>query len=318
MNNAIGGYFELELRKGGHYHKDAFRLNTARNCFEYVLLARKYEKVFIPYYTCEVMLQPLYRYHIAYEFYHIGKNLEPLETVDLKPNEAFLYTNYFGLKQSCVERLAKIYHSQLIVDNAQAFFAPRIEGIDTFYSPRKFFGVPDGGYLYTDCLLEQEFPRDKSFDRMRHLLRRIDEGAEAGYADFRKNDDSLDDNPIRRMSRLTERLLENVDYEMVYERRRANFRYFHGLLGVRNQVCFDYLPDNVVPMTYPYCVEGGQVLRPQLIENRFFVPTYWPNVKEWCKDDGWESVLASHLCCLPIDQRYTDSEMDGLIKMIKK
>ena len=32
----IGGYFELELRGGEHYHKDAIRLNTARNCFEYV------------------------------------------------------------------------------------------------------------------------------------------------------------------------------------------------------------------------------------------------------------------------------------------
>lgn len=36
MEKAIGGYFELELRKGEHYHKDALRLNTARNCFEYV------------------------------------------------------------------------------------------------------------------------------------------------------------------------------------------------------------------------------------------------------------------------------------------
>ncbi len=34
--DAIGGYFELELRKGEHYHKDALKLNTARNCFEYV------------------------------------------------------------------------------------------------------------------------------------------------------------------------------------------------------------------------------------------------------------------------------------------
>lgn len=45
MDKAIGGYFELELRKGEHYHKNALRLNTARNCFEYVLLVRKYTKV---------------------------------------------------------------------------------------------------------------------------------------------------------------------------------------------------------------------------------------------------------------------------------
>ena len=318
MSKAIGGYFELELRRGEHYHKDALRLNTARNCFEYILLARKYKKVYIPYFTCEVMLQPLLRHQVNYEFYHIGMNLEPREIVDLKPGEAFLYTNYFGLKQSCVERLAEIYHSQLIVDNAQAFFAPRIEGIDTFYSPRKFFGVPDGGYLYTDCLLEQNFSQYKSFGRMKHLLRRIDEGAEAGYADFRQNDDALDDNPIREMSELTARLLENADYKAASERRRINFKCLHGLLGAKNQMCFGDLSDDVVPMTYPYYVEEGQFLKLRLIKNRIFVPTYWANVKEWCKDDTCEYALANHLCNLPIDQRYADSEMNDLINMINK
>ena len=37
MMEAIGGYFELELQQGEEYHKDALRLNTARNCFEYIL-----------------------------------------------------------------------------------------------------------------------------------------------------------------------------------------------------------------------------------------------------------------------------------------
>jgi hypothetical protein len=40
MNNEdsmqpIGGYFELELRKGKEYHTDAIRLNTGRNALEY-------------------------------------------------------------------------------------------------------------------------------------------------------------------------------------------------------------------------------------------------------------------------------------------
>ena len=48
----IGGYFELELHKGGHYHPDALHLNTGRNCFEYILRAKGYKKVYIPYYTC--------------------------------------------------------------------------------------------------------------------------------------------------------------------------------------------------------------------------------------------------------------------------
>jgi hypothetical protein len=64
---AIGGYFGLELRGGEHYHKNALRLNTARNCFEYILRAKHYKKVYIPYYTCEVMLEPLKKCNVEYE-----------------------------------------------------------------------------------------------------------------------------------------------------------------------------------------------------------------------------------------------------------
>lgn len=39
---AIGGYFELELPYSEEYHKNALRLNTGRNAFEYILRSKKY------------------------------------------------------------------------------------------------------------------------------------------------------------------------------------------------------------------------------------------------------------------------------------
>ena len=95
--SAIGGYFELELRKGEHYHKEALRLNTARNSFEYILRARGYKKVYMPYYTCEVMFQPLKKLEIEYSFYHIDESFEICNLPILKESEALLYTNYFAL-----------------------------------------------------------------------------------------------------------------------------------------------------------------------------------------------------------------------------
>lgn len=172
--DAIGGYFGLELRQGEYYHKEALCLNSARNCLEYILRARNYTKIYIPYYTCEVILEPITKLHIEFEFYSINQVIEPIKDYNLNSNEAFLYTNYFGLKQDCVKRLAKLYNKQLIVDNAQAFYAEPLEGIDTFYSPRKFFGVADGGYLYIDKKLDIELKQDYSYERMSHLLKRID------------------------------------------------------------------------------------------------------------------------------------------------
>lgn len=312
--DAIGGYFELELRQGEHYHKDAIRLNTARNCLEYILRARHYKKVYIPYYTCEVILEPIQKLGISYEFYHINYDLEPEKIPVLKTEEAFLYTNYFGLKQSCVERLSSIYGNQLIVDNSQAFYAKRIDGIDTFYSPRKFFGVPDGGYLYTDCKLDKEFVQDKSYHRMHHLLIRIEENAEAGYNMFREADASLCNSPIKYMSAISDRLLRNIDYLYVKDIRRQNFSFLHERLSEKNKLKFD-LENDAVPLVYPYLQEDVD-LKTFLISKKIFVATYWPNVLEWCGERTVEYNITQKLATLPVDQRYIEKDMKKLVNNI--
>lgn len=313
MTDAIGGYFELELRKGEHYHKHALRLNTARNCFEYILRARRYTKVYIPYYTCDVMLEPLKKCNVAYVFYHINEQLEPVESYQLQPTEAFLYTNYYGLKQRCVERLAEQYGKQLIVDNAQAFFAEPLEGIDTFYSARKFFGVADGAYLYTDTQLDMELEQDQSYQRMAHLLIRVDVGAEAGYGKFRKNDDSLIDNPIRLMSNLTEKILCSIDYESAKQLRRSNYMLLAEQLSLKNGIYLT-MDDDAVPMVYPY-VTDDSTLRQRLIQNRIYVATYWPNVE---KDGSFEDILRKELLPLPTDQRNHSTTITKILEVINE
>ncbi len=305
----------MELPKGEHYHKNAIRLNTARNCFGYVLRTRSYVKVYIPYYTCEAMLEPICKLGVAYEFYHINEKLEPTVLPELNANEAFLYTNYFGLKQECVKRLALRYGKQLIVDNAQAFYAEPLEGIDTFYSARKFFGVSDGAYLYTDKPLQQEFEQDYSYERMSHLLKRIDFGAEAGYKDFRQNDESLCDQEIKRMSKLTETILSGIDYGFARMRRRKNYLYLEKMLASKNMLQLN-IDGCSVPMVYPYWVYQGNVLKKKLIDNKAFVATYWPNVFEWCNSDEWEYSLANNVCFLPIDQRYRKEDMERVLDLI--
>lgn len=312
---AIGGYFSLELPLREEYHKNAIRLNTGRNCLEYILRARGYKKVYVPYYTCEAVMEPINKLGIPYEFYHIEIHFEIRDRFTLKADEALLYTNYFGLKQRYVEQLAEKTGSQLIVDNTQAFYAKPIPGIDTFYTCRKFFGVADGAYLYTDKLLEDEFVQDESYDRMAHLLKRIDLSAEEGFADFRKVDDGLENQPIRRMSKLTQRIMQSIDYDAAAKKRRENYRMLHEVLREDNNL-FLPLDDDAVPMVYPFLtpVKG---LREKLIDNKIFVACYWPNVLDWTIKDEIEYLLAYQMQPLPIDQRNNEGEMNRIVELIK-
>lgn len=313
MGKAIGGYFELEIKKGRHFHQTAVKLNTARNGLEYILQAKRYTKIYLPYYTCDVVLEPLKKSGAGYEFYHINEAFEPLFHKKLNEGEALLYTNYFGLQQHVAENLAQLY-PRLIIDNAQAFFSAPVPGSDTFYSARKFFGVPDGAYVYTDVHPDLELKQDCSFTRTSHLLKRMDCGAEAGYAEFRNNEDLLINQQICKMSELTQRLLEGVDYQEVLKRRKENFRYLHALLRTMNKLCFDISLD-AVPMVYPFYTDYPD-LRKKLTENRVYVATYWPNVFEWCEKDCLEYKLSEHLLPLPVDQRYGKEDMEYIAEII--
>ena len=84
------------------------------------------------------MLEPLRKCGVKWEFYHINEDFEPLTSYSLATDEAFLYTNYWGLKQACVKRSAERYGKQLIVDNAQAFFASPIEVLIPFIRHASF------------------------------------------------------------------------------------------------------------------------------------------------------------------------------------
>lgn len=311
-DDAIGGYFELELRQGEEFHAKAIALNSARNCLEYVLLARKYRKVYIPRYTCEVVLEPFHKHNIAYEFYSINMQLEPTNYPELAADEAFLYTNYFGLKQEAVEKIAVLYGKQTIIDNAQAFYAPPLPGIDTFYSPRKFFGVADGGYLYTDAPLHLDIPQAVSWNRMQHLLRRIDEGAEAGYSVFCQNDKALSNMPILRMSKLTHAILSSIDYVTAQKQRIDNYNTLAAALHQVNELALE-LKQNAVPMVYPF-FSADSTLRSRLISDRIFVATYWPNVLTWADEKSHEYSLAKFLVPLPIDHRYNTRAINSIIK----
>lgn len=314
--DAIGGYFSLELPVREEYHKDAIRLNTGRNCLEYILRVRNYQKVYIPYYTCAVILEPFQKLSVTYEFYRVDIQLELAQDINLNDGEALLYTNYFGLKQRYVEKLAEKFGRQLIVDNTQAFYAKPLQGIDTFYTCRKFFGVADGACLYSEAILDDSLEQDESYDRMAHLMKRVDLSAEQGFQDFRKADDGLDNQPIRKMSKLTQRIMQSIDYETAAQKRRDNYQFLHKALSDQNNLELK-LDEDAVPMIYPY-LTNKVGMQQYLISNKIFVAKYWPNVIQWAGKNSMESRLTNYLMPLPIDQRYGEEEMNYIVDKIKE
>lgn len=319
---AIGGYFELADYEDGVFpHQNGVLLNTGRNALEYILRSiGKVKGVYLPYYTCEVVLEPLKKLRIPYFFYHINSRFEIKEYIKIDEGEYLIVNNYFGIKDAYINALADRFGNHLIVDCAQAFFARPIEGIKCFYSARKFVGVADGGVAYLGNIPDGNVvvsEMESTIDHDNHLFKRKQYGAEAGFADYQENERKLNNQPIRWMSDATKEILNHIDYEMVIAKRRKNFCYLHKSLIEKNSLVLPDLDTFTCPMVYPFLMRTDRDLRKELIDEKIFVAKYWPNV-HLSNNYETEYDLANKVIPIPVDQRYGEKEMNTIINIIKK
>ena len=178
MKKEIGGYLEFERYSGKEFYSDLIALNTARNALAYLVKSLEIKKVYVPYFLCNSIQNVCLRENIPFEKYHINSSFLPeFDKNQLADNEYLYVVNYYGLlSDRQIKNLKKTY-SNIIVDNVQAFFRKPLKKIPAIYSCRKFFGVPDGAYVYSPGGKTLTLEQDYSFDRLKHLAGRFEKNA---------------------------------------------------------------------------------------------------------------------------------------------
>ena len=309
----IGGYIELETFRSPMMYDDGKKLNCGRNAFAYLIESRNIKKVCFPKMMCDSDEKVLGSHDLEVRYYSIGRDLKPVD-IGLGEDEWLYVVNYYGqLSEEDILALKQKY-DRIIVDNAHAYFQKPLPGIDTIYTCRKFFGVPDGAILYTDSEIERELPYDESYGRMNFLIGRYERPASEFYSEYAANNDVFFAEPLKRMSRLTENLLHGIDYGFTEKRRTDNFRLYHKELEAVNRLSLR-VPDGA--FMYPLYIENGRDLKKKLIGMKIYTPTLWPNVLENCNESDTEYDLAENIVPLPCDQRYSSDDINYVIEAIR-
>jgi len=308
----IGGYFGLEEFVNKEFYSDLIAVNNARNALLYILKAKNVKKLFIPYYLCDSISKLCSREGYDYEYYHIGENFLPVFDKKLINDEYLYIVNYYGQISNEYMRQQQAKHGNIIIDNVQAFFQKPVDGIDTVYSCRKFFGVPDGGYVSTDKTLEESIPVDISMDRMKHILGRFEGTCSSDYySDFKKNEDFINNLELRLMSKVTRNILRGIDYLSICQKREENFTFLHEKLKSLNQIKI-LVP--VGPFAYPFFCKNGINIRKKLAEKKIYVATLWPDIAS--SECSLEKTMADNILPLPCDQRYGKNEMQYILSIL--
>lgn len=311
----IGGYLELDEFIDNEFYSDLVALNTGRNALLYLTKARNIEKLYIPSFLCSSIGEVLNNNDFKFEYYNINLDFKPDFNNRLNKNEYILIVNYYGQLDTNEILKLKRQYKNIIIDNTQAFFQKPVKDTDTIYSCRKFFGVPDGAYLATEHILNENLKIDVSKDRMSHILGRFEGQASDYYSQHQQNDYSFKEEPLKKMSRLTRNILRAINYDKVIEVRNENFKFLNKHLNSLNNL---KLKVPHAPFAYPLFIENAIEAKRKLIEKKIYIPTLWPNVLEETDESSVEYQYASKILPLPCDQRYGLDEMQYMVDLIKR
>lgn len=310
-----GGYIEFENNYGNIFHKDAIALNCGRNALAYLCEANEIKKIYLPYFLCSSISNLCKRIGVEYEYYHINEKFEPLFERTLGKNEWLYIVNFYGQLNNNYISAWKQNYSRIIVDNAQSYFQLPVGNVDTLYTCRKYFGVSDGAFLYTDKKINRDIMQDESFERMHFLLGRYERNANEFYREYVANNKIFATEPVKRMSRLTSNLLHGIDYDMIAKRRQNNFDYVNAEFENINELTLRSLYGAFM---YPLLIQNGSVVRKILQKEKIYIPTLWPNVLEECRTNSLEYHYAADIVPIPVDQRYEIEDMKYLVGVIKR
>lgn len=310
----IGGYIEFEKYNRPMLHEEGIKLNCGRNALLYLIKVKNIKKIAMPKFMCDSCADILKNNRIIVRYYSIGRDFRPLR-ISLADDEWLYLVNFYGqLSNEYIKELVAT-NKRVIIDNAQAYFQTSLEGSNTLYTCRKFFGVADGAFLYTDIKLDEDIPQDESFDRMHFLLGRFERTASEFYPEYTANNCLFATEPLKRMSKLTENLLRGIDYESVKIIRTNNFSFLHKQFQKINKLNLK-IPEGA--FMYPLYIENGSEIRKQLQNKKIYIPTLWPAVFNLCAEDELEYGMAKNILPLPVDQRYSQKDMQYLVDSINR
>lgn len=310
-----GGYIEFESYNGNMMHEGAICLNCGRNALAYLCEAKKIKRLYLPYFLCSSVPNLCDKIGVEYDYYHINEKFEPIFDQSLGEDEWLYIVNYYGQLDNDYLTIWKKKCGRVIVDNAQSYFQMPAEGMDTLYTCRKYFGVADGAFLYTNTKLNCEFTQDESFERMHFLLGRFERSANEFYSEYVANNKQFAAEPVKRMSRLTKNLLHGIDYEAVAKRRKENFEFLDAELWNINELKLKSVDGAFM---YPLLIPNGATVRKELQKEKIYIPVLWPNVLEECPKDSLECRYAADILPIPVDQRYGIEDMKYLVEVINR
>jgi hypothetical protein len=298
------------------------------------------KSVLLPSYICDSVILPFEQAGYELTYYDVDKYLKPINIDMIKNSNVgiFLHMGYFGFSTNeILSDLILSLKSESVItieDVTHTLFSQQNKPIESDYiigSIRKWFGIPSGGFLATDRIMNFELidANDDFINIRRSSLYQKFEYMNSGnksikstyLSGFNKAEHILDgDIKPYKIDYESEVIIKNLDNKELQSARQRNYdfllKHLKDVDGI--EVIFNDVENDVTPMFFPIYVKSNRdELRRRLIEKEIYCPVHWPTPKQVnghlniTTKSIYDSILS-----IPCDQRYQIEDMRRIINEI--
>jgi len=301
--------------------------------------------VLLPAYTCDTVITPFMElgWTCVYYLVDLQLRIETQSVLDLYNQyhaSLIVVHPYYGkdLNKAEIDLLDYLHGKgcKVAVDLTQCVFSSqRLSCVDYYVgSYRKWFAIPDGGYLELadqtevfDALLEENtdfvsLQRDAMY--LRGLYFQTDnEEVKSISRRLNKMAVEMTDYNIapHKMSEISCALLAKEDKLENQKRRYSNYKYLLDQLeGIKDcRILCDNMDEvNSAPLYFMIYVNDRGDLQRDFAERHIYAPVIWPVVYDDVLIDDTVKYIYDHILAIPIDQRYDEHDMENIVETIKE
>lgn len=368
----IGSIFEIDpatVREGGktealhlaqvekYGKRQCCFTASGREAIELALITLEREKpdiskrCLMPAYMCDCVFLPFVSHGWELCFYPVNRDLEPsgedfARLAQAQESGLIFIHPYYG-SDTCAGlrgQLAALRGKGVFVmeDVTQSYYleAAGKEADFVVGSLRKWYAVPDGGFVVSDLPLAQDrmesgeayakerlIPLVQKWEYLREKERRTGGALTVGWlpkkAAYLNRNRSLENEldsyrGVRRISDISADILRRTDEEEAGRRRTENYRMLYDQIRGMKRLWPTLLREEAqAPLYLPVYAKERDGLQRFLAQHGIYAPTLWP-VGEENRDflKGDEAYIFAHMLALPIDQRYGTEEMERIAQVL--
>lgn len=291
---------------------------TGRAALAALLRHRGIRRLWLPAYVCTSVADGAGDCELCW--YATGDRLDvQAEALDgVRSGDAVVVVDYFGRSPSqAVRQLAQRRDVLWIEDRAQAL-APDAEtfGRIVLHSPRKLFGVGDGGILVGDDLPESVGSGNDDPFAPNDLRAADPDGRDPRpwFDAFRAREAAFDDAPTA-MSPRTLDALKSIDPASEIAARKANWAVLAEALP--DIALWSVKKPDFAPLAFPVVVNDAAALSAHMALSRIWCARHWAELPS-PQGFATEHALSRHCLSLPLDGRYDSNDMERIIAILRE